>query len=369
VETISTTPDLSASVESERSRIRIPSRPEWIPSTVEFLKQRAQLCGACRESRAGKLVLALHEALTNAVVHGNLEVSSGLKERDDDAFARILAERAADPIYSARQVLIEIDHNGERCRWSFTDEGRGFDYRRYLDREPDPEAMFLASGRGILLMKAFVDEVEYEHGGRKVTLTLYQASGAEKRREARHTLNQRIQVAPVRGDGSVDWQAAHDAIARDFSATGMGLLQARLATSERVLLGVEVEGETYYLPAQVRRCETVGDGVVEIGCRFLLRSDTTHGIGDGPSVEDAIESLLQARRIPQDTADRRTSPREPYTECIEIVGVTPLVGFARDLSRTGISFITTTPIPLGPRLLSLPQADGDSLRVKAQIVR
>src|SRR5436189_151468 len=108
MDTCTTTLDLAGAVVAERSRIRIPSRPEWVPPTIEFLKQKAQLCGACHESRAGKLVLAMHEALTNAVVHGNLEVSSELKERDDDVFARALAERAADPRFASRSVVIDV---------------------------------------------------------------------------------------------------------------------------------------------------------------------------------------------------------------------------------------------------------------------
>jgi len=89
----------------------------------------------------------LHEALTNAVVHGNLELASDLKERDDDTFARALAERTADPHFCERNVLIEVDHNEDRCCWTFTDEGRGFDYRCYLEREPDEESLWLSSGR------------------------------------------------------------------------------------------------------------------------------------------------------------------------------------------------------------------------------
>src|SRR5687767_5731704 len=90
-------PDLTGTVISERTRLSIPSRPELVPAVVELLREKARLCGACQETRANKLVLALHEALTNAIVHGNLELSSELKEREDDAFARALAERAADP--------------------------------------------------------------------------------------------------------------------------------------------------------------------------------------------------------------------------------------------------------------------------------
>src|SRR5262245_43461072 len=112
-------PNLSAAVVAEHTRISIPSRPEWIAPTIDLLRQKAALSGACHELRAGKLQLALHEALTNAVVHGNLEISSELKEREDDAFAQALAQRSADPAYATRQVLIDVNYDGECCRWSF----------------------------------------------------------------------------------------------------------------------------------------------------------------------------------------------------------------------------------------------------------
>src|SRR6516165_5803488 len=145
VEVAASTPDLASAIVSERTRLSIPSRPEWISPIIELLKQKAQLTGACHQSRAGKLVLALHEALTNAVIHGNLELASDLKERPDDAFARVLAERSADERYSGRQVTIDIDHDADRCRWSFIDEGMGFDFKRFVHRGPDTEALWLSS--------------------------------------------------------------------------------------------------------------------------------------------------------------------------------------------------------------------------------
>src|SRR6516164_1890187 len=106
-------PDVAGAVLAERCRLRIPSRPEWIAPAVEHLQERAARCGACQPSRAGKLMLALHEALTNAVVHGNLEVSSELKEHGG-AFAAALAERAADPHFAGRGITIEVDYDGAR---------------------------------------------------------------------------------------------------------------------------------------------------------------------------------------------------------------------------------------------------------------
>jgi anti-sigma regulatory factor (Ser/Thr protein kinase) len=314
-----------------------------------------------------KLRLALHEALINAVVHGNLQISSELKEREDDAFAKALAERTADPTYAGRQVLIEVDYDGDSCRWSFTDEGNGFDYPRYLARQPEGEALWLNSGRGIMLMRAFVDELHYELGGRKVTLGLRRSSGTEKRQP----LNQRVQVAPIRPDGSVDWEAAYDAVAQNVSSSGVGMLQAQLSTSERVILGVELEGQTVYLPAQVRHCRQVGEGMVELGCRFLLRSEPP-AVSPTQSVEEAIDTLLQSPRPQPVSPERRSHTRETYTERIEIQGpaaTSSVVGFARNLSKSGIAFISTTPLPLDNRIICLPRGDGSVLRMKARIIR
>jgi len=60
---------LPAQILAERSHLSIPSLPHWIEPTVDYLRKRAILAGACQESRSGKLLIALHEALTNALIH------------------------------------------------------------------------------------------------------------------------------------------------------------------------------------------------------------------------------------------------------------------------------------------------------------
>jgi anti-sigma regulatory factor (Ser/Thr protein kinase) len=234
----SPTPSLPAAVAGEQTHLQIPSQPEWIAPTVEYLKEKAILCGACHESRANKLVLALHEALTNSVVHGNLELSSELKERSDNTFAEALAQRAADPRYGLRPVDVHVEYDGERCRWTLTDQGQGFDVESVLARAADPDfEVMLSSGRGILMMRSFLDDVRYEAGGRRVVLTLDRPSGEEKRKTTRLSVQRPIRVAPVRTDGTVDWDAAYEGVSQNLSNEGMAILQARLTKSERILIG------------------------------------------------------------------------------------------------------------------------------------
>ncbi len=160
-------------VVAERTRLRVPSRPDAVTPAADYLVRKALASGAISEGQTARALLALHEALTNAVVHGNLEVSSELKERDDDSFDRTLRERAGDARLAARAVDVQVSFDGRRCQWVVTDEGPGFDVDAVLTRYfSDPEQLLLASGRGIQIMRALMDEVRFEDGGRRVVLRL-----------------------------------------------------------------------------------------------------------------------------------------------------------------------------------------------------
>jgi anti-sigma regulatory factor (Ser/Thr protein kinase) len=369
-------PDLPAAVRADRMDLSLPSHPDWIEPAVEYLRQRALLCGACRDDHAGKLLLALHEALTNSVVHGNLQISCDLKERGDRSFAEALAARSADPNYAGRPVDVAVDYDGRRCQWALTDRGTGFEVEAVLGRDPDdPEAMLRASGRGVLMMRALMDEVRYEEGGRRVILTLHKA-GADERRHPRHETNQPLRVMPVRHDGSIDWQAAHDAVARNWSPAGMAILQANLQTTERVIIGTPCAGQPVYLPARVRRCRALGENVLELGCRFELSPDAAPAdpaLPAGREVEAAVGRLVeQLRGTPWSADERRRHPRVAYTEPVGIAGgpaAEPRSGFARNLSRGGIAFITTAPVAEAVRVLSLPLEGRRPLCLRARVVR
>lgn len=365
-------PVLPSAVAAEQTYLQIPSQPEWIAPTVEFLKEKAILCGACHEGRAKKLMLALHEALTNSVIHGNLELSSDLKERSESAFAEALAQRAADPQYATRPVDVEVHYDGERSQWIFTDQGKGFDVDSVLARaaaSDEPESM-LTSGRGILLMRAFVDDVRFELGGRRTILTLGRTFCEEKRRSPRRPMQQPIRVTPISPDGAVDWDAAHQAVMQNLSSSGIAFLQDRLANSERVLIGIDWQGHLLYVPAQVRHCQAMG-GIVELGCRFQVAE--TENSASSNVAERAVDSLLaQLNETDAEHDPRRAHPRAVYTARIGVEiepDKPPVLGFGRDLSRGGVAFLTSTPLPLINVTLSLPQPDSKVLRMAARIVR
>ncbi|MEZ6067601.1 MAG: ATP-binding protein [Planctomycetaceae bacterium] len=73
-----------------------------------------------------------------------------------------------------RRVTIRCDVSRNCVTYEIRDEGRGFDVRNLPDPR-DPDRIGLSSGRGVLMMRAFMDEVTYNDRGNAVTMVKYRA--------------------------------------------------------------------------------------------------------------------------------------------------------------------------------------------------
>jgi serine/threonine-protein kinase RsbW len=77
-----------------------------------------------------------------------------------------------------KKVRFSVTHNGERYTIRIADEGEGFDCNALPDPLA-PENLMRTSGRGIFLIRSFMDEVEMrrrEPSGTEVTLVKYMVS-------------------------------------------------------------------------------------------------------------------------------------------------------------------------------------------------
>ncbi len=115
--------------------------------------------------------LALIECLTNAMEHGNLKI--GQKEKidamSDGTLEELKRSRLADPVLGNRKIFLTIEATDDSLRFIVRDEGEGFDYYNL----PDPtnaENLFNASGRGVLLVQCYMDEVSWNHAGNEITI-------------------------------------------------------------------------------------------------------------------------------------------------------------------------------------------------------
>lgn len=126
-----------------------------------------------------RITIALEEAITNSLEHGNLELDSVWKEeinRDGlDRYTSIKKDRLSDPKYSKRKIEVVIIEDDEKICFTIRDEGRGFDLQAVLAAKigTRTDGVVACSGRGIAIMTDSMDEVTYAQDGREVTLVKY----------------------------------------------------------------------------------------------------------------------------------------------------------------------------------------------------
>jgi serine/threonine-protein kinase RsbW len=121
-----------------------------IASKTECLADVEKLIDViCDEQRLnqdyyGNILIAITEAVNNAIVHGN--------KLNPDKTIRVTCKAAPAMI----SFVVE-------------DEGEGFDFNNLPD-PTDPENLEKPSGRGVFLMKHLADDVRFSEDGRRVEL-------------------------------------------------------------------------------------------------------------------------------------------------------------------------------------------------------
>ena len=175
------------------AQLRLPMCCRLIPKLRDRLMHSLAEYQVVEGKREIQFCMALEEALNNAFYHGNLELSSKLKEDGSSRFIELAAEREVLSPWRERSVQVTELVSAFGLWLTIQDSGNGFNVQAVVDRCNDPETMF-ASGRGLMLMRAFADELFFNREGNEVTLVLYadgedrelplgtSSSGAEKRR-------------------------------------------------------------------------------------------------------------------------------------------------------------------------------------------
>lgn len=160
------------------AQLKVPMCCRLISKLRERLMRGLTDYQVVSETRQNHFCMALEEALNNAFYHGNLELSSDLKEDGSSRFVEMAAERELLSPWCQRSVQITELVSDFGLWLTIHDDGKGFDVAAALERLNDPELM-LASGRGLMMMRAFADELFYNIAGNEVTLVLY-ADGQDR---------------------------------------------------------------------------------------------------------------------------------------------------------------------------------------------
>jgi serine/threonine-protein kinase RsbW len=134
-------------VTEQTTELSFPSRVESIAEATEAAVDVARRAGFSEEALFG-IDMAVREAATNAALHGN--------RRDE-----------------TKTFEVGVAVQGDTFIVTVRDKGHGFDPAAVPD-PTDPQNLLKASGRGILFMRTFMDEVTWERhpeGGTVVRMT------------------------------------------------------------------------------------------------------------------------------------------------------------------------------------------------------
>jgi serine/threonine-protein kinase RsbW len=119
---------------AERMNLTLASSLESI-ARIEALAEKLAAEAGLDEDGCFSVTMAVHEAVVNAVLHGN----------------------ALDP---AKKIAVGFENTGDSLAITIADAGQGFD----PDSLPDPltaENILRGCGRGIFLMRSYMDEVRF----------------------------------------------------------------------------------------------------------------------------------------------------------------------------------------------------------------
>src|SRR5436190_21089243 len=130
-------------VEGESKTVELKSQPESL-SIVENMIDEVRNKFNVSEDVFGNMLVAITEAVTNAIYHGN----------------------KADP---TKKVNVSCSHSPHSIVFIVADEGHGFDYYNLPDPTA-PENLERECGRGIFLMKHLTDQLIFSENGRVVEL-------------------------------------------------------------------------------------------------------------------------------------------------------------------------------------------------------
>jgi len=126
--------------------IELPSDIKYLDGVLSYLVDRAAKFGVVRPA-ASNIFIALDEALTNAIRHGNADDHS-------------------------KKVHIRAEISTKAAKFTVRDEGPGFDAGSVPD-PCHPHNLFKPSGRGLMLIQHIMDEVSFNERCNEVTMVKY----------------------------------------------------------------------------------------------------------------------------------------------------------------------------------------------------
>jgi serine/threonine-protein kinase RsbW len=136
----------------ERICFKLPSDIKFLDGVLEYLNERMLRLGFVQPDDS-ELIMALDEAIVNAIKHGN-------------------------KCDASKSVSITAEFTAEGTRFTIADEGSGFDLCK-VPNPTDPCRLLEPSGRGLYLINHIMDEVCFNDAGNQLTMFKRIARGGQ----------------------------------------------------------------------------------------------------------------------------------------------------------------------------------------------
>jgi CheY-like chemotaxis protein len=154
---------------SSETRFELVNDPALISPLVGYLQDNLARLSFGDESTRTQMGMALMEAVSNGMIHGNLEVGSELRRSHRNEYDDLVTLRRNEAPYARRRLLCAARESTASVEYTVRDEGPGFDPATLPDPNA-PENVLEVSGRGVLLIRTFMDEVTFNDRGNQITM-------------------------------------------------------------------------------------------------------------------------------------------------------------------------------------------------------
>jgi len=157
-------------LEQRESRFELGNDIKLISPLAGFAQESLERLGFGTDAVRTQVGMVLMEALSNAIIHGNLEVSSDLRADGTEAYYAMIEQRRTESPYASRKVCCIARESIHDVEYTIIDEGPGFDHASL----PDPtssEGLVRVQGRGLMLIRMFMDQVRHNDHGNEIVMT------------------------------------------------------------------------------------------------------------------------------------------------------------------------------------------------------
>jgi hypothetical protein len=163
-------------LEATQYAFALRNDPALIPPLVDLMQQVLAGMGCCNTTQRMHVGIALEEALLNGVLLGNLELD---RQQAQEArrllrqgmVAPLVDQRCGERPYCDRVARLTAEISREKATFVVRDEGPGFDLSVVPNRR-DPDVLEQGVGRGLVLIKNFMDDVWFNEKGNEITMVI-----------------------------------------------------------------------------------------------------------------------------------------------------------------------------------------------------